>query len=346
MSLLEDRYRYLLRMLPASYRAEREAEMVSAFLEGAGDLRDEDNPRPRWSEVVSIVGLSVRVRLGGVGAVPRFFAWGEAVRLVAVLALAFHATMSCAWLAETLKRVVIPLSGGYEVTLGAPGSAQRSWEMAYALSCLLWTVAFVFLVRGGLRAAKLSAMLALALSWGSVVQREAAAADVPLILQTLLFGVPVLALWAGFHRDAPRPSRPWWIAAVPVAAGVLLHTILDVLGSASMAPVVASRVWAWVWPWLGESGLACTALLAAGVACAGTHLRAPAGRSPSLPLALAILIVPVTLCRAYELTFDVIDPIGRTMAAVTAGQVVALLVSLLTLGVLAARRMPALTRAT
>jgi hypothetical protein len=64
----KDRYRQVLRVLPASYRAERQEEMVCAFLEGSGDLRDEDNPRPRWPEIASVVALSVRVRVGGVGA--------------------------------------------------------------------------------------------------------------------------------------------------------------------------------------------------------------------------------------------------------------------------------------
>ncbi|GII87152.1 hypothetical protein Ssi03_51420 [Sphaerisporangium siamense] len=339
MSLLEDRYRRILRLLPASYRAEREAEMVGAFLEGAGDARDEDNPRPHWSEVASVLALSVRVGLGGVGAAPRFFAWGEAVRLVATLGLAFQATLSSAWLTELLRGTV--MSG-----LGDAGSAQRLWDMAHALTYLMWIAAFILLVRDRPRAAKLSALLALALSYAPIVETGAVLwdGDRSLVPHTVLVVVPVLALLTGFHRDAPRTRRPWRTAALPVVAGVLFHTIVYVPVSALRAPEAVSPAWSWTWPWLGESGLACAALLAASIACFWTRLRFPGGRTASLPLALVILIIPVTLCRASYLTTGAIDPISRTMLAVTAGQVAALLCCAVTLTVLAARSMPALPR--
>lgn len=77
MSLLEDRYRRVLRMLPASYRAEREEEMVSAFLDGSAGVGDEHNARPRLSEVATVAALAVRVRLGGSGATSRSVASGR-----------------------------------------------------------------------------------------------------------------------------------------------------------------------------------------------------------------------------------------------------------------------------
>ena len=157
--------------------------------------------------------------------------------------------------------------------------------------------------------------------------------------------VPVLALVAGFHRDAPRMHRSPWVAASPVGAGVLLYVILGLLGS-TMRATIDWRLWSWVWPWLGVPGLACLALLVASATCVWTRLRVPARRTPSLPLALAILIVPVALSCASVLTFEAVDPISRTMAAVTVGQLVALLLCGLTLIVLAARTMPALPRVT
>ncbi|MBE1582663.1 hypothetical protein ACFPOI_60465 [Nonomuraea angiospora] len=74
MTLLEQRYRSVLRLLPASYRAEREEEMVDAFMEMYGDAPDEINPRPPWSEIASVLALSVRIRLGAAGSAPRFLA--------------------------------------------------------------------------------------------------------------------------------------------------------------------------------------------------------------------------------------------------------------------------------
>jgi hypothetical protein len=350
VSLLEDRYRYVLRLLPASYRAEREEEMVCAFLEGSGDLSDADSPRPRWSEIASVAALSLRVRLGGTGASPRFFAWGEAVRLVAVLGLFFHAMMSCVWLGDFLRPpgVFGSPSVDYWAALGPAGSAERLWNIVQGLGGLLWIAAFASLVRGRPRAAKLPALLALALYYGIAFPWDFVSWDYIdriAVLQSLLFVVPVLALVAGFHRDAPRMRRSPWVAASPVGAGVLLYVILGVLGS-TMRATIDWRFWSWVWPWLGVPGLACLALLVASATCAWTHLRVPARRRPSPPLALAILIVPVALACASVLTFEAVDPISRTMAAVTVGQLVALLLCGLTLIVLAARTMPALPHVT
>lgn len=346
MSLLEDRYRYVLRLLPASYRAGREEEMVSAFLEGAGDLSDADNPRPRWSEIASVAALSVRVRLGGTGATPRFFAWGEAVRLVAVLGLFFQAMMGCVWLGDFLRSLGLfgspPVD--YQTILGAAGSGERLWNIARGLGGLLWIAAFASLVRARPRAAKTLTLLALALyyfpanglSWGS--------GEWITIVQSLPLMVSVLALSAGFHRDAPRVRRPPWVAALPVGAGVVLYAALDLLSRFVPAPTVNLWTWSWLWPWLDPSGLACLALLAASVTCAVMRLRVPAWRTPSLPLALAILVVPVALARVSGLTFQAVDPISQIMTAVTAGQLVALLLCGPALVVLAVRTMPALPR--
>ncbi|WP_327045575.1 hypothetical protein OG320_28420 [Microbispora sp. NBC_01189] len=50
MSVLEERYRRVLRLLPASYRARREEEMASAFLDGARRAETGlDEQRVRWS---------------------------------------------------------------------------------------------------------------------------------------------------------------------------------------------------------------------------------------------------------------------------------------------------------
>ncbi|MFJ2031485.1 hypothetical protein [Streptosporangium sp. NPDC087985] len=347
MSLLEDRYRYVLRLLPASYRAEREEEMVGAFLEGSGGLSDADNPRPRWSEIASVAALSMRVRLGSTGAAPRFFAWGEAVRLVAVLGLFFQAVMSCVWLADLLRLYwgFGPSPADYQAALGAAGSAHRLWDIVRMCTYLLWGAASVSLVRGRPRAAKTLALLALALLYGPIIiQSWAWGWSLGLsdsLLHSLPTVVPVLALMAGFHRDVPRLRHPWWVAALPVGVGVALYAILSVLNWVALAPVVNWQFWSWVWPWLGESGLACLAILVASVVCAGTHLRTPSRRTPSLPLALAILVVPVTLDLVPG-PFDAADPIAQTMAAVTTGQFVALLLCGLVLIVLATRTMSAL----
>jgi hypothetical protein len=102
MSVLEDRYRSVLRMLPASYRAVWEEEMVATFLEtlATDDVEEAeyraDFGRPGLAEVASVAALATRLRFGGADAAPRSFAWGEAVRrvaLVGLLAYAAYATV-------------------------------------------------------------------------------------------------------------------------------------------------------------------------------------------------------------------------------------------------------------
>ncbi|MFC4529690.1 hypothetical protein [Sphaerisporangium dianthi] len=345
MSLLEKRYRYVLRLLPPSYRAEREEEMVSAFLEGAGHLAGADDARPRWSEVASVAALSLRVRLGGIGAAPRFLAWGEAVRLVAVLGLAFQSAMSCVWFGDFLERYAFfgVLPTAHQQALTAAGSPDRLWDIVHGFGALLWVAAFAALVRGRPRTAKALASLAVVsvysdhLKMWTVDPGQAVSA---MVVQTLLFAFPVLALFAGFHRDAPVARRPLWVAALPVVAGVPLYALLGLLGTKALARSIDLRVWAWVWPWMDLPGVACLALLVACVARIGVHALVPARRSPGPPMALALLVVPVTLGVLARINLDGVDAVSRTMAAVNAAQIAALLLCGVTLTVLALLTLP------
>jgi hypothetical protein len=95
---LEQRYRVVLRtLLPASYRKLWEEDMVATFLESMASDDAEaaeylaDYGRPSWSEVASVAALAVRLRLGAANAPLRSGAWGEAVRLVALMGLLVHA---------------------------------------------------------------------------------------------------------------------------------------------------------------------------------------------------------------------------------------------------------------
>src|SRR5687767_11091284 len=114
-SVLETRYRTLLRILPADYRAAWEEEMVATFLSGMATDDEEEAEylaefgRPSLSEVASVVGLAVRLRvpvvrrhLGGTGAAPRHRAVGDAVRIVALIGLVTHAGMAVIDLAMQL----------------------------------------------------------------------------------------------------------------------------------------------------------------------------------------------------------------------------------------------------
>ncbi|GLX96203.1 hypothetical protein [Herbidospora sp. NBRC 101105] len=329
MTTLEDRYRRVLRLLPAAYRAEREEEMVSAFLDGAGP--DDENARPRWPEIAGVAALAVRIRLGGT--TPRSAAWGRTVRLTALIGLAFQATMSCVYLAQTLGvHGLLPLPFD-ETPIGDPASAERLWHVTRDLSSLLWIAGYVALVRGRPRVAKATATLGLTVY---VLSGTEAAESFVLVVATL-------ALLAGYHRDAPAHRHSGRLAALPVVAGAAVFLVMMM---STWAMTASSRspewpgTWVWVWSWLPPSGLFCLALLVACAVCLAAHLTAPRWRSPSVPLALAILTVPVTLARLSYLNPGS-DQATDTMNAVTVAQAVALVLAGTILTVIGTRTLPA-----
>lgn len=348
--LLEERYRRVLRLLPASYRAEREEEMVDAFLEGSGGLTDADDPRPRWPEVASVAALAVRVRLGGGGAGPRQLVWGEAVRLTAVLGLAFFAMRSCDWLIDLLRSYgVFGTPPAVPVSPGDPGTAERVRDIVGLFGALLPIAALVALVRGRPRVAKVTALISVALTplsavlyYGPGLAPDALFWDV--FAQTtaphlLLLIVPMLALLSGFHRDAPR-TPSWRPVLWALSAAAVLNLAFNALAPIALAAQTDFGVWSWIWPWWGEPGLACLALLVTSLIRAVMWLRGGAGRNPAWPLALAALSVPVALVRLLDLVTGP-DPATATMMAVDIGQLAAVALCGLVSAVLAVRSMPA-----
>ncbi|WP_157518242.1 hypothetical protein [Herbidospora mongoliensis] len=341
MNALENRYRQVLRLLPAGYRAEREDEMVSAFLDGAGSAAADPAARPRWPEIISVAALALRIRLGGPGATPRNLAWGRTVRLTALIGLAFQAMMSCVYLAQTLGVygvLPLPYTTG-EMPIGDPASAERLWHLTRDLAPVLWIVGYAALVRGRPRVAKVAAALGLT---DSVVSWTGAP-EISALTQVLILAVPTLALLAGYHRDTKAHRHPVRLAALPLVAGAALFLIM-MLSTWAMATSNRSPqwpgAWAWIWSWLPPSGLFCLTLLVAGAGYVVAHLAAPRWRSASVPLALAILTVPVTLSRLSYLNPGV-DQVTETLNAVTLAQSIALLLIGMLLAVIGAKSLPA-----
>ncbi|MFB4294164.1 hypothetical protein ACBI99_41460 [Nonomuraea sp. ATR24] len=325
MTLLEERYRLALRMLPASYRAEREEEMVEAFLEGARHAHGERGTQPDWGEVVSIAALAIRIRVGGIGAAPRSRAVGDAVRLAALLGLGYQAVIGWIGLAFSVQ-VLGPLPGQSPV-LTPRGAAP---ELVSAAESLVWIAAFAALALGRVRAAKLLAGLGLlyvlvmfgvdAFTWPRSLVDSA-----PHLLVTV---VPVAALLTAYHRDAPvRRSPP--LSALPLGLTVAYAAaVLAVTGLGGGTDAAA----AWAAGWLDPQGVATAALLVAGLV---SLLRgtAPAGR-----LALAVVTVPLMAARSPHFLIDVApaQPLTITLTAQSA----ALLLLCLALIVSAVRALP------
>ncbi|MFD1547902.1 hypothetical protein [Nonomuraea guangzhouensis] len=315
--LLEQRYRTVLRLLPRSYRAEREEEMVAAFMEG-GEVSDEDNPRPGWGEIASVLALSTRVRLGGAGAIPRFVVWGAAVRLVATLGLAFHAAAG----AFTLT----------SLAFAAPGSMTQPLGV---LAAALWVPAFVLMMRGHVRTAKPVALAAGAAALAELAAWQIAGGlFVPLdvVSPVLNVVVPLAALFAGFHGDVPPVRRAWPPTLLPLAAGLVLRAVVLALLAPALGKVPL------LWPWLDLMGLASVVLVVAGIVCLGRRLP------PYVPLALAILGTLMLPSRLSVVDNSYLSSGLDVLWASSVGQCVALVVMVVLLAVAGFRGLPAVRR--
>jgi hypothetical protein len=118
MSRLEQRYRLVLRVLPAAYRKAWEEDMVATFLDSVDSDDAEaaeyaaDYGRPSWSEVATVASLAVRRCLGAAGAPPRYVAWGQTVRLVALTGLLVNAAAATIEAGSTLWLATASRLGG------------------------------------------------------------------------------------------------------------------------------------------------------------------------------------------------------------------------------------------
>ncbi|SCL71268.1 hypothetical protein GA0070606_5668 [Micromonospora citrea] len=339
MSRLEERYRLVLRLLPAAYRRQWEEDMVAAFLDSVdtGDPETTDDlaefGRPSLSEVASVLSLAVRLRLGGADAPPRSYAWGQAVRLAtltAMLTQAVTVTASIAvalWLSGKVDWLPAPAA---ELALAPPRDA---WHTAWNLAGYAWLPAYVALVLGHRRVARAVALLAVVPPAVTTAVEQAAGAAPPTVSPWAmrLVDVVLLLAMAAFHHDAP-PVRPRpWLLALPI--GILL---VPVPLFVAQATTPALRLLDW-------PGLACAVVTAA--MAVHLALRVPVRRSRTLPwsLALTLLAVATLALRAVTLPDHGAQAQGgilTTIAAVQAVAVLAVGAPVAALAVRALRRLP------
>jgi hypothetical protein len=210
-SNLERRYRALLRVLPAWYRAEREEEMVGIFLADRSDELDLEHGWPGWGETGATLALAVRVRLG---------ARRPAGTVLRVLAL------------TGLLGQLVAAAQSWTVTARAGffGDVRGWWYDVLAVA------AFAALVAGRRTAGRVAAGLSGAASLLPVAW--ALAAGFP-AWATLLWHVPPLVTAvvavAAFHRESPPVPRLWWtIAPVAMVAGVASVVFTPALSTRTM----------------------------------------------------------------------------------------------------------------
>ncbi len=309
-SRLEERYRAVLRVLPPAYRAAWEEEMVATFLESMATEDPEDAEflaeygRPHWSEVASVLGLAIRLRLpalrlrlGGVGAPPRYRLWGDAVRQVALMGLLTHAVLATVTVVNLLWEAgKLPWLPPPPWPFPAPGP-----RAALRVFLIFATVpAYLALLSGRRHAAWLLALLGI----GSV-RASALAVGQPFDAERwslLLLDLLLLATLGAFHRDAPPVRRGPWLAALPV--GVVLT-----FGATS-----AEAFWHRDWPLQDPAGMFAAGLIGAAFAhFAGALRRA---RRPAAPRSLALALLALGLIGMRAVTLS--DYVGHAPPALHA----------------------------
>ncbi|GAA4467789.1 hypothetical protein [Phytohabitans houttuyneae] len=256
MSPLEARYRRLLRLYPADYRAERGEEMVGTYLQ----MVRNGQRWPRAADVADLVAGSLRQRVRAAGPA---FAGGR--HAAAVLALATAGALAAIWL------LYVELTG--ERHFGPfRGLGGLVW--------LAWLAAAVLPVASSGRAHRWTVAGALAATVAVVPVSALVPVDRPALMELLpQFALGVVALGLDGRGTRANPAVP--AVATSVTAAVLLLFCLPYsplpagFGVSygyraevhSVAPAAGAL--------LAAAGLACAALLRARGLWALTLLATP-----------------------------------------------------------------------
>jgi hypothetical protein len=245
-SNLEWRYRRVLRLLPGWYRRQWEQDMVAAFLDSwlTGDPDADEYiskaAGPGWAETASVVGLAVRLYLGGAGGPRQHFARGQAARNAVLAVLLVHAVRGLAaltFLAWTRRWVGWIPGPAITVNTSPPGI----WMAAGYVADYAWIVAFLTLVLRYYLTARIIAALITILDLVWVLQ-HVIAGNLPLPFGQWAYWVLLdLALVLGmvaFHQGAPAAARRPWLLALPATYLLVWMPLLalQVTGNAAWVP--------------------------------------------------------------------------------------------------------------
>ncbi|MEE1804628.1 hypothetical protein PUR57_39135 [Streptomyces sp. JV176] len=350
-TLLETRFRTVLRVLPAYYRREREEEMVDTFLSDCEPLDEEIAfGRPGFREVTGVLALAVRSRLAGPEAPGRYAAYGRTARLVALFGVVALASVVLVGLLTDLavllagspfdRRLVLDALTG----AAASGYGATAWSVATYVLPLGWIGACVALLAGRPRTA---GPLAVGAALPQVVAVVRGLDGSPLLgLTAASAALPCLVVAAtlsAFPPGAPRPEISGrvveWLppACLPVALASYLvgrHT-----------PVFQD--WAYGWTFLTAGAL--WLVLRARAARSPARPARSVPPDPAVPSALAVLGLPVLALGVVNLAFLVQAGAGAegspfagaiTVNAVQTGSIAVLEAVLLAAGLRALRREP------
>ncbi|SEP77900.1 hypothetical protein SAMN04487983_1001483, partial [Streptomyces sp. yr375] len=329
MTLLEARYRTVLRLLPAYYRGQREEEMVEVYLWDT-DRDIQEQSRPTLGEVASIAALAVRTRLGTGGAPRPYLLLGSSVRLFALFAVLLQAAAAVVDRALELTWATTHGPAQRDMFLSGftgQGAVAATAAVADWLLPLLWTVGFFALLHDRRRLARISVLLAaLPTLWpflAPLVTDSFPPEPAYATAAAAFAWLPALALCAAHHRDAPA-------AALPAGPPGLVYLGCCVVMGASVVllPGAADSVWA---------PTTCFVVAALGWLAWRIRRGRPAGGEGALALAgLGLLVLAVRVAAVYP-WLDVSIPVPTVLLAGFAAQAAALLLLTAALAVVGGR---------
>jgi hypothetical protein len=301
---LEQRYRRVLRLLPAYYRDQWEEDMVAAFLDSwhTGD-REEDEwalefCKPTWPEVASVAGLAARLYLGGATTPRRYFAWGQAVRRAVLAVVLVHAVLGLEVLVRTAwsRRLFgLPAPPASLVVFSPAGV----WPAVFHLVNVAWVVIFVTLALGHYRTVRVLAALAIVPGLAALLQAQLTGimpAPFGPWAWWVLFSLAPLAAMTAFHQDAPPPARLPWLLAMPVGYVLVFAPVLALLATGNSA-------------WLPDfSGLCCLLVALVCLAHVPRAWSRQTGTSGVWSLTLVLLAAVFGALRILTLASYLHDP--------------------------------------
>jgi hypothetical protein len=285
----EVRYRTLVRMLPAWYRAERGDEMVGTLL----DLHGERARAALWSELWALLALSVRTRLAARAAPARTVAFGDLVRQVALLGLLWCVLKS----AGNASGVLWTL---FAVPSYDPGfrAALTSVLIKDLVSLAAALIPLVLLVDGWRRMARIAAGVILAAGAIWFLTRHWFDLGPEPVVYFAPQWLPLVLVLVAFHVDAPPPpARLWWCAT---SASVVLAPALAFRFGFPRELNMISGLGPLVWLYA-----------IAGAGC--LLLRCRTGPRPARTLALALCIA-LAVIQNLVLKYEIM-PLGAVVIA-------------------------------
>ncbi|MEV5716802.1 hypothetical protein AB0L41_23130 [Amycolatopsis mediterranei] len=228
----EARYRTLVRILPAWYRAERGDEMVGTLL----DLHGERARAALWSELWALLALGVRTRLAARAAPARTVAFGDLVRQVALLGLLWCVLKSAGNVGGALWTLFT--TPGYDLGFRAAVTPVLIKDLVSLGAAL---IPLVLLVDGWRRTARIAAGAILAAGAIWFLTRHWFDLGPEPVLYFAPQWLPLVLVLAAFHVDAPPPpARLWWCAT---GASVVLAPALGFPRELNMISGLGPLVW-------------------------------------------------------------------------------------------------------